>query len=52
MPDTPPLHIYDEMVDKARRAGTTVPEGTGEAMTWAPDARGHVTYGPALEDAA
>lgn len=37
--------IYDEMVDKARRAGTAAPEGTGEAMEWAPDARGRVSYG-------
>jgi hypothetical protein len=44
MPDTPPPLIYNEMVDKARRAGTTVPEGTGEAMTWAPDPRGRVAY--------
>lgn len=45
MPEDVPLHIYDEMVDKARRAGTTVPEGTDAAMTWAPDGRGWVTYG-------
>lgn len=37
--------IYEEMVDKARRAGTTPPEGTDEAMAWAPDPRGRVEYG-------
>lgn len=39
------LPIYGEMVDKARRAGTTAPDGTDEAMTWAADARGRVSYG-------
>lgn len=35
--------IYNEMLDKARRAGTTSPEGTDAAMAWAPtvDYGGH-----------
>jgi hypothetical protein len=40
--DDPP--IYAEMVDKARRAGTSAPEGTELAMAWAPDT-GRVAYG-------
>lgn len=39
MSDTLPLHIYDEMVDKARRAGTAVPDdhyGDDPAMAWLP----------------
>lgn len=43
--DDPPLRIYDEMLDKARRAGTTPPEGTSEAMTWAPSPVPRVSYG-------
>lgn len=39
MSDTLPLHIYDEMVDKARRAGTAVPDdhyGDDPDMAWLP----------------
>ncbi len=28
--------IYSEMLDKSRRSRTTPPEGTPEAMAWAP----------------
>lgn len=40
MSDTLPLHIYDEMLDKAGRAGTATPDGhhgDDPAMAWLPE---------------